>query len=121
MRTTITAALILAAGLAPAACSSATSSSKPHAAATVFSAHAATVKACKTILAFQKGRASDTFQNDPASTQAELEAEDTSLEVDLTNWVNDLQGGAPYQQVQQDANKVGADCGAVGIALFPTG
>ena len=51
--------------------------------------------------------------------QALNDADDTPLEVDLQAWVNDLQNGALYQQTEADADKVGADCGAVGIKLFP--
>jgi hypothetical protein len=109
------ATILTLAAVTLTACSTQAQSPKP---TTTFSVRAATIKACKEILAFQNGNASDSFQNDPASTQAELDAEDTPLEVDLTNWVDDLQDGAPYQE---DANKVGADCGVVGVALFPTG
>jgi hypothetical protein len=99
-----------------AACGSGSHAQTP--ASPSFNVHAATVKACRTILAFQNGSASDTFGQDPASTTASLEAEDTPLEADLQTWVNDLQDGVPYQQIQQDADKVGADCGAVGVVLF---
>ena len=84
-----------------------------------FSVRAATVKACKDVLAFQNGTGSDTFANDPASVEALNDAEDTPLEADLQTWVNDLQDGTAFQQIQTDADKVGADCGAVGIKLFP--
>lgn len=49
----------------------------------------------------------------------DISSHDTPLEADLQAWVNDLQDGAPYQQIEADADKVGADCGAVGIKLFP--
>ena len=87
--------------------------------ASTFSFHAATIKACNDVLAFQDGNATDTFAYDPASIKALNDADDTPLEVDLQAWVNDLQNGALYQQTEADADKVGADCGAVGIKLFP--
>ena len=104
--------------VALAACGGTTSGSSSSSTPT-FSVHTATVKACRDVLAFQNGNATDTFANDPASVQALNDAEDTPLEVDLQAWVNDLQDGVPYQQTETDADKVGADCGAVGVKLFP--
>ncbi|HXC80645.1 MAG TPA: hypothetical protein VNV62_02245 [Trebonia sp.] len=119
MRSMIIAAATMAAPLlALTACGTSAVAPKPQATATTFSVPAATLKACKIILAFQNGNSTRTFANDPSSVNAELAATDTPLEVDLTDWVNDLQGDAQYQQIEQDANKVGADCGAVGVKLF---
>lgn len=101
-----------------AACGGTTNSASS-ANTSTFSVRAATIKACKDILAFQDGNATDTFANDPASVKALNDAEDTPLEADLQAWVNDLQDAAPYQQIETDADKVGADCGEVGIKLFP--
>lgn len=101
-----------------AACGTTTNGAKTSGTPT-FNVRAATVKACKEVLAFQSGNATDTFANDPASVRALNDAEDTPLEAVLQAWVNDLQNGVSFQQTQTDADKVGADCGVVGIKLFP--
>lgn len=104
--------------LALAACGSPSHTAAVARATPSFSVRAATVQACKTVLAFENGNANDNFGQDPASVQALNQAEDTPLEADLQAWVNDLQdSGTPYQQTEQDADTVGADCGALGVLL----
>jgi hypothetical protein len=56
-------------------------------------------------------------RNNPAFAALEIDAENTPLETDLEKWINDLNLEVPRRWTEQDANKVGADCGAVGIPI----
>ena len=99
----------------------ASSTSHPQASAHVspsFSVHDATVKACKAPRAWENGNSSQTFNNDPNGyAVVDNDAENTPMEADVQTWVSDLDNG-DTSQAQLDADKVGADCGAVGIQIF---
>jgi hypothetical protein len=67
---------------------------------------------------FENGNSDLSFANDPASATVLNDADNTPLEQDIQTWVNDQRNGSPFEQTQADANKVGADCGAVGVPVF---
>ena len=99
--------------LALAACGSSS-----HPGAATGSVHAATVRTCEALSAWVKDSPADqTANDDPAFAALEIDAENTPLETDLETWINDLDLGVPQRWTDQDANKLVADCGAVGIAI----
>lgn len=112
---------VVVVGIAAVSACSSTTSHPAAQSSPSFSDHAATLKACKALDAWENGNATDKFWQDPASAVVENDAENTPFETDLQAWVNDAMDGAPYQQTSEDADKVGADCGVVGAAIFGTG
>lgn len=116
----LTAFRILMAVAGVAAVTSCGSSHPAAQASPTFSVHAATVKACKALSAWENspGTNGPTFNNSSASAAVENDAENTPFEGDLQAWVSDMDNGL---NATQDADKVGADCGAVGIAIFGSG
>jgi hypothetical protein len=111
---------------------------QPGSGLTASGVHAATVKACNDILAFENSKtATDTFDEDPASARALRDARHTPLEAHLVAWIKAIRttagdySDAAMTLTDTTASHVQTDCGGVGIpvlvvppgliaSLFPT-
>jgi hypothetical protein len=98
---------------------------QPGSGLTTSGVHAATVKACGDILAFEDSKtATSTFDEDPASARALRDARHTPLEADLVDWIKAIRttagdySDAAMTLTDTTASHVQTDCGSVGVPVL---
>lgn len=78
----------------------------------------AVTRACDDIRSFETGNSPVTFAASPQSQQAETDSAGTPFNLDLTNWIDDIENGATVTQTRARAAAVSADCTAAGVNVF---